>query len=179
LRRRAAIVPAVAHESQPLTATAPAYASRPGAAHRHTDPPGQGHDPDFNINLPAMHDKPACLGTVRSSCRSGRLPASGYAYGAAHRPPGSARPLGDRHSDLVADHNAAVCASPQACADHVARRGLFDLSAPTADSQAKIDHLVYRRGFSGVTVLRLEQYRAVSGIIRSKPGSRGFHQVNR
>jgi hypothetical protein len=68
---RTAIVRAVAHESQSLKAAALAYASRPGAAQgrtrTHRD---KGNDADFN-----MHDKSSCLGTVRSSCRSGRRSA--------------------------------------------------------------------------------------------------------
>ena len=55
------MVPAVAHESQPLKAAALAYASRPEpltVARTHRD---KGNDADFNINLPAMHDKSSCL----------------------------------------------------------------------------------------------------------------------
>jgi hypothetical protein len=75
---RTAIVRAVAHESQPLKAAAPACASRPGVARcrtrTHRD---KGNDADFNINLPTLHDKSSYPGTVRSSRRSGRRPAAG------------------------------------------------------------------------------------------------------
>ena len=55
-------------------ATWPALSLTVAPTHR-----DKGNDADFNINinLPAMHDKPGCLGTVRSSSRSGRRSAVG------------------------------------------------------------------------------------------------------
>jgi hypothetical protein len=73
----AALVPAVAHEYQAVTAAALACASGQeplSVARTHRD---KGNDADFNINLPALHDKSSCLGTVRSSRRSGRRSAVG------------------------------------------------------------------------------------------------------
>src|SRR5262245_58478600 len=63
----------------------------------------KGNDADITINLPAMHDKSSCLGTVRSSRRSGHRSAVGlcvwlrtdHRFGTASR---------DRLSDLVAEH---------------------------------------------------------------------------
>ena len=97
--------PAVPRESRPLKPAAMAYPPRPGAAHRRTRTHrDEGNDAGFTINLPAMHDKSSCLGTVRSSCRSDADRPSGYAYGCAQITRFGTAPA-DRHSDLIADHN--------------------------------------------------------------------------
>jgi hypothetical protein len=64
----------------------------------------KGNDAGFNINVPTVHDKSSGLGAVRSSRRSGRRPAAGYAYGCAQITR-SGTASGDRHSHLIADHN--------------------------------------------------------------------------
>ena len=72
-----AMVPAVAQALQRLTAAAMAYPSRPGnTAHRHMRASrDRAKEADVNINLPTMHDKPSCLGRIRSCLSGRRLPA--------------------------------------------------------------------------------------------------------
>jgi hypothetical protein len=71
------MVPAVAQALQRLTATAMAYPSRPGnTAHRHMRARrDRAKEAGVNINLPIMHDKSSCLGSIRSCLSGRRLPA--------------------------------------------------------------------------------------------------------
>jgi len=70
------MVPAVAQALQRLTPAAMTYPARPGnTAHRHLRARrDRANEADVNINLPTMHDKSSCLGSIRSCVSGRRLP---------------------------------------------------------------------------------------------------------